>query len=875
MLKMLKTNRIFNFLILALVLAACTTKPILIGQNEMGGRQIASEPTQGLKAFAGQYQRMANNQENFCPKELTLFYVYPDLLQAHFIEFKEAQNLNIKLGKQKNQEARIEANALIYTTKTKKNIILKEKHTHQFILLQENVLEYQYNTKKSGLVCRLKLNTVSAPPISTNPTPVPSQDYNDDQLFKEEALALREQLTRPHFVEALEMQYPDLEKMISNCGLDSNGFACLDGEKNRGGYNFYESFIKIPKKGRFYFTIAGYTQKEKTSFVLIAYNVFANSDKKILVKDIAFYELGENEDYTPAVIEAFKKDSLKQIGKGQVNAQVTAEDLIAKIKQAENTKMIYHLAVAALARDDKKENRSNLILELKNVQSNLSELKNATYQVGFLQLLDSELKTYSNDLMLELAKVYLQSDNQNVAQLAAILLAERNVKEEQVRNLVIAALKNGDYVYRYRGLGALNQIKNGANDEIIILSLLKDGVSSVREKAYYLGITYTLTDEHVPTLAAMVKFNDYATRHNAVSILGKSKLESAILANIAYLGDGVSSVRENAYNNLINKIIPDSAINPLGAYATHSDYASRHNAATILGLNKSSEATLKLIPFLKDGVSSVRENAYNQLVKREIDLAAVELLAKNNTDGDYATRHNSITILSRNFEPAATMALIPYLRDGISSVRENAYNQLVIVKRVIDKAAAELLEKNNTFTDYATRHNSVTILGRNSEEVGTLALIPFLGDGVSSVRENTYNQLVKREITESAVGKLATYKNHHDYASRHNATTILGRSTGETASFALIPFLKDGVSSVRENAYNQLRPRNLTVNCLPYFAETLSFSDYATRHNSATLMAKIVSPQTIAMLEKQLANESVSSVRDALTLSINSIKTKL
>lgn len=831
-----------------------------------------------LKDFAGEYSGKVSGA---CPIEIVMSYA-AETLQAQLKTSDSVKELLIKLGKSKNESAVLKDGQLTYSTKVARNILLKDTEEHIFTVTPAGLLKYSKLTKKKQVDCTLsrEIVTVVKPqqpvPFSerTPPTEVAETNPDEDNLFKEYSFELNRQLLRPQLVDSVEIHVESEEakamaQLISECGLGNKGIMCFG--NNFSPFNYYsENFVKT-KRGWIYPHPVGYKSEEQELRSLIIYHVSA-TDKIIAVKKVEVYAMNSDtkvEDLISAVVAEKVKPQIS----GLINTSLSTVDLIAKLKEVKDIRPAYHVLAKILSVPLKEKDREALEQVLGALKTIWIDQKDTVYQLESLKLFDEGLTKIADSFTVSLAKDLLSSDSLNISQFAAIILADRKIKSEEIKGLVLKAIKNKDYYLRIRGLLALNAIKSSDEDEVIIISSLEDSTDSVREQSYNLAITYDINDKHTLVLSAFSSSNNWATRHNAVTILGRGKTEKQTQALIPFLRDSNDRIRENSYNQLVKRPIKDAASELLAGNLKFSNWSTRHNSVTIMALNASESTTSLLVEFLGDSVDSVRENAFNQLAKRTISDSVAGKLAKNVSSKNWAQRHNSVSIMGRNQLESTTMSLIPYLTDSVDSIRENSYAQLL--KRDITEAAVSKLALNSKHSNWATRHNSATIIARNADEIATLALIPFLSDSVDGVRENSYKYLVIRSITEKAVEQLALNATHSNWATRHNSVTILARNGQENSSLAMVAFLADGNDSIRENAYSQLNKRVLGEDCLPAFSKTLGSSNWATRHNSATLMARIISAETVSILEAQLKKETVDSVRNAIANSIKLIQAKL
>ncbi len=525
---------------------------------------------------------------------------------------------------------------------------------------------------------------------------------------------------------------------------------------------------------------ATFESKDNTSaFVLVTshakdLNTTFQSAELYFIDSMSSRRFGEIED-------AYQKKTLDKIANlsSPENPEQYALDAI---KQENSPRKVYHLATYLSDRIGRVEPQA-ILQALQDQTPIFLSSKDAFYQKAFLLFLRDKFPT-KTDLLVSIARQFLAVTNSDVSQLAAIILAERQVVDANIRNLVMQALSNQDPEIRVLAIPAFATIRTGIGDELVIIGFLADSHYEVRRAAYETIEKFTLGEPHVAALKAHMALPESSIRQSVVNLLGKVVSRSSTSVLIHALEDSNYDVRRDANNvlerrALFNQDLPDL----VKIYGNVNSYI-RQSAVRQIGRISTPEAANILITAAEDSNYDVRRDALNFLEDWNLSDQHLSALTKLLSNPSSYIRQSGVRLLGKILSTDSSNLLIQALLDDNYDVRRDAYT-ILEGRALSDQNLADLQKVLNSSNSYI-RQSAVRLIGNIFSIVATSLLIPSLEDSNYDVRRDANNALERRTFVDAHVTQLGSLLTSAMTSARQSAARLLGKSNSRRAYDLLV-----------------------------------------------------------------------------------------
>ncbi|MGK5087452.1 hypothetical protein WDW86_07830 [Bdellovibrionota bacterium FG-2] len=529
-----------------------------------------------------------------------------------------------------------------------------------------------------------------APSSSPTPTPSPSSTVDDRDDFQAMTLVRYLMVSETKLIDGGEYA-PELLAQLTDemkfCGLTFTGPLCLGGKFDDSG--MFQSPTTIETSSSFIFLSLFSTKDQSSKFAL---SIEAEKNPKNgLVRSVTLFAV----DKSVTDLEVVKKDFFH--GRSKKLLEVFTPDnalefAASELQKAPEYRKLYHFAqyivntVAEMVADpdkDKAELQKYRQIALESLRTQYSKITQSAaplYQMAFLKMLRQSFVS-EKDLLIAVSDELIVAQGEDVSQLAAITLAERDLKSDLIYTKVKQALRNDIWGMRRLAVLALNKIKS-------------------------------TTEAQLTGLAKHLSHSNYIVRQIASRFIGKISGLAATQALIPMLADGVYDVRAEAVAQLNSRVFTQTELPLLEANLKDANYIPRLLSVQFVGRIKSVEATKVLIRVLRDGVYDVRTAAVAELDKRQLSEGEVLDLKVGFGSGEYAVRLLSVRFTGKIAGSAATSALIPMLEDGVYDVRMAVASALT--GRAFGEEQIDLLGVQLRAEAWAPRQMAAQFLGVTS-----------------------------------------------------------------------------------------------------------------------------------------------------------------
>ncbi len=232
-------------------------------------------------------------------------------------------------------------------------------------------------------------------------------------------------------------------------------------------------------------------------------------------------------------------------------------------------------------------------------------------------------------------------------------------------------------------------------------------------------------------------------------------------------------------------------------------------------------------------------------------------------------RKRSIIVLSNNVDLLLSEQelLFKMLDDNDYYVREEAikYVNSVLIETNHENIIKELMGS----TSSSTRKIAANLMGKLSNSSATSHLASKLNDSDYYVREEVYTQLSNRTLTTQDLPALSTLLTDSSSSVRKRGVILISSIENIEATKLIISALNDNDYYVREESFNHLDSRTLSQEVITLFAQLLNDSSSSVRKISAYFLGKIKHPNAKDALTQRLAIETDYYVKEQLNSSID------
>ncbi len=568
-----------------------------------------------------------------------------------------------------------------------------------------------------------------------------------------------------------------LSSEMESCGLTFSGPLCLDSSFVDGDISQHVAYIET--RNSFIF-ISLISKKDRSKKFVLVIEAEKNSNSAPL-RSVAVYE-------TPASTknaEVAKNDFL--LGRSQKIIEIStpskALDFAAsELQKSPDFRKLYHFSQLILNTDQKGKLQPIVLQSLNGNYQKITQSNSPQYQWALLNLLRTSFAK-ERDLLVAVSDELITVQNTNISQLAAITLAERDIKSDLVKAKVRDALSNDNWTTRRLAIYALNQIRSGVDDENLIIGKLGDSDSDVRNAASDVVSSYRLNNEHLPALNSLMKNDSWPVRQVAVVFAGTINTAESTALIIHLLGDSDSDVRNTVYSQLDRRTLTDRELPLLTQHLSNGSWPIRQSAVNLIGKIGTPKAAQALIPQLGDDDNDVRNSTVTALNKYRLTNNELGLLTKLLANPSWPIRQLAVKFIGTIPTAQATAALIPMLGDSDSDVQGSVV--ALLKARSLTDAEVPLLRSLSNHGSWPVRQSAAYFLGTIKTDQATSALIPMLGDTDNDVQGTVSASMNGRSLNESHMDALGVVLNHSSWVVRQLAARYLG-ATSSCRALALL-----------------------------------------------------------------------------------------
>jgi HEAT repeat protein len=497
-----------------------------------------------------------------------------------------------------------------------------------------------------------------------------------------------------------------------------------------------------------------------------------------------------------------------------------------KIQKSNNIKEIYFsytvidkLSFKKYRKKEYLENKEKMLSLLKGKSNTILESKDFATVTNLLNYIIQDYLGYSlkQDLN-QLFENLSNSEDEQVKKYASTFLYYQDPSRVELKKEVLQALDISYSSIRYLAIKAIVKSDLSIEDLSKVFNLLTDGNSNVREMVMNKISQMTLEEAHLNILANLSKKElDWDVREFLTKKLGKTKNPLAKKMLIAKLNDTSSLIREEVYEALYEKELVENDLVYLRPLINAKEWDTRKYCLQLITKISGELASIDLAKGLQDKSQLIRDLVYDSLNERKITEKVVSELYYLFYHNEYDVRSKVIQLASKSNLERISEILIEKLDDPSQSIRELAYK--LVAARELNTEHIAFIKRKITSKKWDTRNFSIQLMGMinddtNSNESSVL-LILALNDPSQMLRELAFDFLKTRKLQNDS----------------------------------------DILSALESMLYKK--------------------NNWDSRKFSAIILSKIVSKESLAILEARLPLETSTIIQDEIQNSINLITSEI
>ena len=488
-----------------------------------------------------------------------------------------------------------------------------------------------------------------------------------------------------------------------------------------------------------------------------------------------------------------------------------------------NTKGVYQDLLLDVALENAKdlEDRSYFISGLRDLYANSSD-NDQKNKLSLAYLLIVPVNNVDEDI-LKTAKDYVIPGQLKISSLwlgYGLQVLEKFGSRFGKSSEFVGLVNHYDFNVRSHLARALKTFTDPLADQAL-LSLSVDRYFSVRDQALE-SLRSRAIDVKDFDLTCLVRSDDYKVRFSLARAL-KHTTGSRVGEVLLQLNADTSySVRDAALTSLRDRDLDVGDLN-LATMINMSDYNSRFGLAQALKYVRGQRVAETLLTLNADQSYSVRDEAFDSLKNRGMDVGNLNLKPMINMV-DYNSRIGLARALKHVKGQNVAETLLTLNADQSYSVRDQAFDSLR--DRGMDVGNLNLKPMIN-MGDYNSRIGLARALEHvKGEKVGE-ALLMLNADQSYSVRDKAFDSLRDRGMDVGSID-LKPMINMEDYNSRIGLARALKHVKGHNVAETLLTLNADRSYSVRNEAFDSLRDRGMDVGSIN-LKPMINMEDYNSR----------------------------------------------
>ncbi|MFI5391013.1 MAG: hypothetical protein ACHQYQ_06595 [Bacteriovoracales bacterium] len=525
----------------------------------------------------------------------------------------------------------------------------------------------------------------------------------------------------------------DLKFELKSCGISSTVDSCLDSKFK--SVKALESFNNENLEGT-RFLVKAFTKDLMNQSLIIQVMTIHAEFEQVRVDRVEFFK-----ESIPLDGGGFRTFFEKYLKNEAIKLFETSEFFPHEItkylqlgQESKNPLEIFHSITLAKALDVEKIHAEEINNILKDKFEVILNTQSPLYQIEFLNLFETQ-----EDLRKELAQRFFKSSDSAAKGKAAMVLADLGVNDPKVKEAISSIIKTSvNYHDQLDALNGLFKIKDTLEDDILILSTIKNGNPDVSKKAYELSLQLKFTQDHIKYLAAELANPNPEYRVYMLDFLSKVDSPESTKIILEKLDDTAEPVTQKAFKILKDRKLDSADFHKVKKFLKTLKDFTKFYCLQLLDLDKSEEISFIMIDHLTDLFPKVEELSVQLLMGREITPKMEKELKK--LVNKKKAKVYALKILSKLETPEIASLLLGQLTE----VEENDINGLyeIIKKRNLDASNYESIKALFRNKESRVRAVAVKLLAKYPDN----ATLDFLKNALTSESERAVKQTIETLI---------------------------------------------------------------------------------------------------------------------------------
>ena len=457
-----------------------------------------------------------------------------------------------------------------------------------------------------------------------------------------------------------------------------------------------------------------------------------------------------------------------------------------------------------------------------------------------------------------------------IQQYAAVTLALLGEKGEKVHSKVIAVVENQHSLLLALAIEALNRIREGIDDENLILGHFANRDEALNNLLSRLIADWTLLDGHIPALLKLANHASYPVRKRAVNLVQRIPTHAAVKLLARLLSDRDSDVHEASFNALKTRALTIEDLPALTEVLKRStSWGHRRAAIQLIATIAGDDAAHVLISSLNDHDSDVRQAGILALTHYTLSNSALPFLQPLLRAPGWEIRRSAVNLTATIGTSEALANIIPLTADSDQDVRNTV--KTVMANLRLTNNEIPLLKNLLTKPAWEARRQAVVFIATIGSREAAEAIISALGDSDTDVRKAALAALKSLPCDAAMVPEFRKVATNRSYEARMSVAEMLARVKDESATGILLALVFDNDSDVQRVALNAIIGHPFSAEQIDSLESSLNTSSYSIRLRAAKMLGLSGACRTIPWLKKRQAQENDADVSAAIAAALRQL----
>jgi len=577
----------------------------------------------------------------------------------------------------------------------------------------------------------------------------------------------------------------------------------------------------------------------------------------------------------------YSPDTLREwLDNGEYTSQVevvAAQDSISaslkRLSQAQDIALIYHALIHLTGVSKWMELKATVADALaKQLSFIVGPRTQGNYKLATIRLIEKHFSD-SKEMIATLGRALLASDNPEWSEYGALLLIQSGVVNDQVRAKLWTGLKSTDAARRLSAVRALSTLKLNKREENMVLEMLADSSTEVREAVTAVIEKFNLDNSNLISIQGMLRDQNEDTRLPAMKLVARISSAEATAILIEGLVDDSAQVRMVSKLALQSRKISQREVPALQRQLYMPNPIFRLNALDLLVQIQTQEIRLILIPLMFDEAPEVRDLARKTIQSRGLREADLELVRPFLNNSNASFRQYALQLIFKLNVSGLRSLVLPMMFDESFDVREEA--RKYFKTKGFQENDISMLEPYLSNANPAYRLFAMSCIGLIAGAESQKILIPLMFDDVALVRDEARKIVTQRTLSNQDLDALKLFLEDGNPNNRAFALKNVARIDSDEATLILIEHMTDEGYDVRTQASGALVGRTLKANHFEKLSQVLNSKAKTHRLLAIQTLVQIANKEIETLLIERLIEENEADVQSELRKAIKTVREKM